>query len=232
MSALVISLVSEHASPLATLGTVDARGQNVHVAALAGALADRGHQVVVHTRRDRGDLARLMPLRTGIVVHHVDAGPPEPIPKDELLPHMAEFGDRLADHWERLRPDIAHSHFWMSGLAALRGARDLGVPVVHTYHALGTVKRRHQGAADTSPARRVFWETEVGQGADRIVATCRNEVRELAAMGLDPGRTAVVPCGVDTRRFTPGPAPRHDRPGCSSSDAWSPARAPTPHWPR
>jgi hypothetical protein len=30
-----ISLISEHASPLALLGGVDAGGQNVHVAALA-----------------------------------------------------------------------------------------------------------------------------------------------------------------------------------------------------
>ena len=52
-----IAMVSEHASPLATLGGVDAGGQNVHVAALAGALADRGHEVVVYTRRDSRDPA-------------------------------------------------------------------------------------------------------------------------------------------------------------------------------
>ena len=33
-----IAMVSEHASPLAVLGGVDAGGQNVHVAALAAAL--------------------------------------------------------------------------------------------------------------------------------------------------------------------------------------------------
>lgn len=212
MSELVISLVSEHASPLATLGTVDAGGQNVHVAALAGALADLGHQVVVHTRRDRSDLAKFMPLRDGVTVHHVDAGPAEPIPKDDLLPYMTEFGDQLAAHWERLRPDVVHSHFWMSGLAALRGAQELGIPVVHTYHALGTVKRRHQGSADTSPARRIALEAEVGRGVDRIVATCRDEVDELAAMGLDPGTARIVPCGVDTAQFAPGPSPMHRRP--------------------
>jgi D-inositol-3-phosphate glycosyltransferase len=212
MSELAISLISEHASPLATLGTVDAGGQNVHVAALAGALADLGHQVVVHTRRDRSDLPRFVPLRDGVTVHNVDAGPAEPIPKDDLLPYMARFGDQLAAYWERWRPDVVHSHFWMSGLAALRGARDLGIPVVHTYHALGIVKQRHQGSADTSPARRVLLETEVGRGAERIVATCRDEVRELAAMGVDPEKTRIVPCGVDTRQFAPGPSTSRRRP--------------------
>ena len=47
-----VAMLSEHASPLATLGGVDAGGQNVHVAMLARALADRGHRVTVYTRRD------------------------------------------------------------------------------------------------------------------------------------------------------------------------------------
>ncbi len=37
-----VAMVSEHASPLAALGGVDAGGQNVHVAALAEALARLG----------------------------------------------------------------------------------------------------------------------------------------------------------------------------------------------
>ena len=54
-----IAMVSEHASPLAVLGGVDAGGQNVHVAALALAMARRGADVVVHTRRDAVALAGL-----------------------------------------------------------------------------------------------------------------------------------------------------------------------------
>src|SRR3712207_8128157 len=47
-----IAMVSDHASPLAAVGGVDAGGQNVHVAALAAGLARRGVEVAVHTRRD------------------------------------------------------------------------------------------------------------------------------------------------------------------------------------
>ncbi|GAA2335637.1 glycosyltransferase [Streptomyces cuspidosporus] len=210
---LAIALVSEHASPLAALGGVDSGGQNVHVAQLASALAERGHRVTVYTRRDRPDLAPAVSLRPGVEVRHVPAGPPGAVPKDELLPYIAEFGRYLARWWRDEPPDVAHSHFWMSGLATLRAARELDLPFTHTYHALGTVKRRHQGAADTSPPSRIGWETEVGEACDRIIATCRDEVAELAAMGLPAGRAAVVPCGVDTERFTPdGPAaPRRSR---------------------
>ncbi|MEW2135664.1 glycosyltransferase [Streptomyces sp. NPDC005409] len=201
---LSLALVSEHASPLATLGGVDAGGQNVHVACLAGALAERGHRVTVYTRRDSRDLPVVSRLRPGVTVHHVPAGPAEPLPKDELLPHMREFGYYLMRHWrEAGPPDLVHSHFWMSGLASLAAARELGLPMLHTYHALGTVKRRHQGAADTSPPSRIGCEREVGFGCDRVVATCRDEVAELVRMGLPEDKADVVPCGVDAERFQP-----------------------------
>ncbi|MFJ4775689.1 glycosyltransferase [Streptomyces sp. NPDC088762] len=201
---LSVALVSEHASPLATLGGVDAGGQNVHVACLAAALADRGHRVTVYTRRDARDLPERTHMRAGVTVHHVPAGPAEHLPKDELLPHMREFSYYLMDRWRHDQPpDLIHSHFWMSGLASLTAARELRLPMLHTYHALGTVKRRHQGAADTSPPSRIGCEREVGLGCDRVVATCRDEVAELERMGIPADKADVVPCGVDTDRFRP-----------------------------
>ncbi len=200
---LTIALVSEHASPLAALGGVDAGGQNVHVAQLARALADRGHRVAVHTRRDDDTLPGTVELSPSVTVHHVPAGPPRHLPKDELQPFMGEFGRFLADEWAVARPDVVHAHFWMSGLAAGAACRRLGLPFVQTYHALGTVKRRHQGAADTSPPDRIAVETAIGQECDRIIATCRDEVRELAAMRLPENRADIVPCGVDPQVFTP-----------------------------
>lgn len=39
----------------------------------------------------------------------------------------------------------------MSGIAALQARSRVPVPVAHTFHALGVVKRRHQGARDPPP---------------------------------------------------------------------------------
>jgi len=192
-----IAMVSEHASPLAVLGGVDAGGQNVHVAALATALARRGDEVVVHTRRDDAERARRVRFAAGVEVDHVDAGPPCQLAKDDLLPYMGAFADDLRAQWADDPPDVVHAHFWMSGLAALAAARPLGIPVVHTFHALGTVKRRHQGAADTSPPVRREIERQLAQLVDRVVATCSDEVFELVRMGGDRRRISVVPCGVD-----------------------------------
>lgn len=196
-----IAMVSEHASPLAALGGVDAGGQNVHVAALAAAVAKQGHEVVVHTRRDDPALPDRVPMAEGVVVDHVAAGPPAPLPKDELLPHMEELGEGLACRWRDDPPAVVHSHFWMSGLATLRAAVPLGVPVAHTFHALGVVKRRHQGARDTSPPARIDLERRIASAADQVIATCSDEIFELVRLGADRGRMTVVPCGVDLRSF-------------------------------
>ncbi|MGW2148007.1 glycosyltransferase [Nonomuraea bangladeshensis] len=203
-----VDLISEHADPLAAVGGVDSGGQNVYVAALALALADRGHQVVVHTRRSSRTQPRSVRLGPGIVVEYVPAGPAAHVPKDELPPYMPEFTDFLADRWAIDPPDVAHAHFWMSGQAALQAAD--GFPVVQTFHALGTVKRRWQGEADTSPAHRIDTEREIGKHADAVLATCGDEVGELCAMGVPEQRITVVPCGVDLDHFRPdGPkAPR------------------------
>ncbi len=199
-----IAMVSEHASPLAALGEADAGGQNVHVAALALGLARLGHEVDVYTRRDDPQLLERVPLGPGATVVHVPAGPPSHLPKDALLPHMDAFADWMADDWARTGdPQIVHGHFWMSGLAALRAGQSRGVPVVQTFHALGSVKRRHQRAADTSPAERLLLEHRVATEAAAVVATCSDEVDELRRMGVPTHHVQVVPCGVDTSHFTP-----------------------------
>ena len=211
-----IALVSEHASPLAVLGGEDSGGQNVAVAALATELGRRGHSVVVHTRRDAPDLPAQVALGPGVVVEHVDAGPPAPVPKDTLFPWMGEFAAALRRSWEAAPPDVVHAHFWMSGWASLVAARPLGLPLVHTFHALGVVKRRHQGHLDTSPAERLAVEGQLVRSADRVVATCTDEVGELAGLGADPRRLSIVPCGVDTHHFRPdGPAAGRRRPGAA-----------------
>jgi glycosyltransferase involved in cell wall biosynthesis len=208
-----IAMVSEHASPLAALGSVDAGGQNLHVAELSAALCRLGHDVTVYTRRDsaRGPAAVRTPA--GYRVVHLPAGPPHHVPKDELLPHMNDFARLLADQTRRHPPDVLHAHFWMSGMVAALVAELQSIPTVQTFHALGTVKRRYQGAEDTSPPDRIAIERAVGRSVTRVLATCTDEVFELVRMGVPRQKISVVPCGVDVARFSPdGPrAPRGSR---------------------
>ncbi|OCB33009.1 glycosyl transferase [Mycobacterium malmoense] len=209
-----IAMISEHASPLAHLGGVDAGGQNVHVAELSSALARRGHDVVVYTRRDDARLPECVETDHGYRVVHVPAGPARALPKDELLQYMYAFARFLDARWVADAPDVAHGHFWMSGVATLRAARPHRIPSVQTFHALGLIKRLHQGLDDTSPDCRVGVEARIARDADWVAATSTDEVFELVRMGRARSRTSVVPCGVDVEAFSPdGPAaPRGERP--------------------
>jgi glycosyltransferase involved in cell wall biosynthesis len=198
-----ITLVSEHANPLAALGGVDAGGQNLHVAELSKTLVQHGHEVTVFTRRDDRALPEEVTTEPGYRVVHVPAGPATHVPKDDLLRYMGAFARFLQARWELEPPDVVHGHFWMSGLASVSAGRVTGVPVVQTFHALGTVKKRYQGNDDTSPPQRIGTEKMIGCAADRIVATCTDEVAELADMGVPRDRISVVPCGVDREQFAP-----------------------------
>ena len=87
------------------------------------ALARRGHSVTVYTRRDAPDLPARVRVQPGLEVVHVDAGPADHVPKDELLPFMGALADGMAQDWAAAPPDVVHGHFWMSGIAALDAAR-------------------------------------------------------------------------------------------------------------
>jgi D-inositol-3-phosphate glycosyltransferase len=198
-----VHLVSEHASPLAVLGGPDAGGQNVHVAALATHLARLGCDVVVHTRRDDPALPRRVAFGHGVTVDHIDAGPAEPIAKDDLLPYMGAFADDLDRQWRRARPDVVHAHFWMSGVATVDAAERHGIPTALTYHALGIDKRCFQGTADTSPHERIGIERWLARNVDHVIATTRAERATLIGFGARGDQISVIPCGVDVTRFRP-----------------------------
>jgi D-inositol-3-phosphate glycosyltransferase len=200
-----IALVSEHASPLAAAGSVDSGGQNIYVAHVARQLVEMGHEVDVFTRRDR---ALLPPTASfdGVRVVHVPAGPAMQLPKERLLPYMSEFADYLIGFFRnQSRPyDIIHANFFMSGLAALRVKRAFGVPLVTTFHALGRVRRLHQGPDDGFPDERLAIEDELVRQSDAIIAECPQDEADLVELyGALASRLEIVPCGFDAAEFSP-----------------------------
>lgn len=203
-----IAVVSAHVSPLAALSGAGNNGQRVHAAELAKTLGRRGHQVTIYTRRDSATLPAKVSAGPGVTVEHVPAGPPEAMPTEKQLRYMPEFGAYLADQWLRNPPDVVHAHFWTSGMAALAGARNLGIPVTQTFHSLGIAQRRNHGSADTSPAR-IRLEVAIARDVDAVLATCSEQLSELARLGIPRRSIKVVPSGVDTEEFTPdGPTAR------------------------
>ena len=208
-----IALISEHASPLAALGGTDAGGQNVYVAHVARCLARAGHHVDVLTRRDAAHLPAAVDICPGMRVLHIDAGPATHVPKEALLDHMPAFAEsalQLLQH--SVRYDVVHANFFMSGLVGLKLRERLRVPLVVTFHALGLVRREHQGSQDTFPEARIGIERQIVRTAERIVAECPQDHADLVRLyAASPGRVATVPCGVDLTEFSPGSRARARR---------------------
>jgi len=205
---LRIAMISEHASPLAAVGGVDAGGQNIYVAKVCERLADAGHHVDVYTRRDDAALDQVVRLRTNLHVFHVDAGPPTFVPKEHLLEHMPAFAAEV-ERCARRRGgyDIIHANFFMSGWVARQLKRSLGLPYVITFHALGRVRLHHQKQADSFPPERLTIEDDLVTGADAadlVIAECPQDKHDLARWyRADGARVRVVPCGVDLQEFRP-----------------------------
>ncbi len=200
-----IALISEHASPLAALGGVDAGGQNIYVAHVAQCLVEEGHTVDVFTRRDDEHLAPVVYVKPGLRVLHIPAGPPSFVPKEQLLQYMPEFAEacvRLCN--AGLYYDVVHANFFMSGWVALELKRRVGTPFVITFHALGLVRKEHQREADTFPAERIAIEKDLVREADAIVAECPQDQADLQRLyGASPDKMTMVPCGFDGQEFAP-----------------------------
>jgi D-inositol-3-phosphate glycosyltransferase len=206
-----IAMISDHASPLAAVGGIDSGGQNIYVAETARHLAARGYVVDIFTRKDQPDLPDVVDWLPGVRVIHVPAGPAAFVRKEDLLPLMGDFGAFVERFAAKERYDLVHAHFFMSGVVALQLKAALGLPFVVTFHALGLVRRLHQGFADEFPAKRITIERDVMHGADAIVAECPDDRRNLVTLyNTDPSKIAVIPCGFAPEEFWPI-APRFAR---------------------
>lgn len=204
-----IAMISEHASPVANLGSTDCDGQNIYVDQVSRGLRALGYEVDVYTRADSRETTP-QPWQDGVRIIPVPAGPPHPIPKDEIWPHIDVFlqaTDRLAR--EHGPYDLIHGNFWMSGWVGAHLRARWGVPFIQIFHALGAIKRLHQGEADTSPPDRLEAEQLVLRAADLVIAQCPSEADDLAAgYGADIRKIRIVPSGVDLARFAPIPRPQ------------------------
>lgn len=201
-----IALISEHASPIAPLGSIDSGGQNVYVGQVARQLAQLGYRVDIFTRRDSAHLPQVVNWLPGVRIVHVLAGPAYYIPKETMLPYMEEFARFMIRFAERQKfsYDLVHANFFMSGMVAQRIRQALGIPFVMTFHALGKVRRLSQKEADGFPDERFSIEERLLHGADRIIAECPQDKADMEQhYGAPSDRIDIVPCGFDPDEFWP-----------------------------
>lgn len=202
-----IAVLSVHSSPLARLGGKEAGGMNVYVRELSREFGRRGIAVDIFTRAQTYNVPTVVPIDRGVRLIHVRTGPSAPYDKNRLLDYLPEFIGRVrcfADG-EDLHYDIIHSHYWVSGEAALALRRSWGAPVVHMFHTLGAMKNLvARGDQDRETRERVAIEARILREADAIVAaTPLDRAQMVWHYGAGGSRIHIVPAGVDLRRFQP-----------------------------
>lgn len=206
-----IAMLSYHTCPLATLGGKDTGGMNVYVRDLTRQLGRMGVHVDVFTRSQDEHVPHVLhDLGYGNRVVHVPAGPEVPLPKPELASFLPDFvaGIREFAAQKGLHYDLIHSHYWMSGLAALELKETWNVPVVHMFHTLGVMKQRvARLPGEAEGDYRLNGEREVLRQADRIVAATQAELAQLQWLyQADTRKVVIIPPGVDIGHFYPIPA--------------------------
>jgi D-inositol-3-phosphate glycosyltransferase len=107
-----------------------------------------------------------------------------------------------------LKYDLVHSHYWMSGLAALSLKKTWNTPVIHMFHTLELMKQRvARTPGEAEGSYRLKGEREVLRAADRIVAATPAELAQLQWLyGADVRKIVIIPPGVDHSRFYPIPS--------------------------
>src|SRR2546429_1426735 len=213
----------------------DAAGQSQRVTSLAEALGRLGHQATLYAPNGPRARPAKATLAPGVTIEHLPGGRAgsRRSSGDEPALDIPAFSDHLARRWRQDPPDIAHAHFWTTGLAALAGARGLNLPVVQTFHSLGALQTddlhrpaktsrpgggptaaRGQGGArgrdgdrrrpDTGhQLARIRLEVCLARSANAVLATSSEQMTKLAGLGVPRASIRVVPWGVDTGRFAP-----------------------------
>lgn len=219
--ALRVVMISLHTSPLSQAGSGDAGGMNVYVDALSRSLRAAGVGIdIITTDADAGAPSRgrdsTTVLEDGRRVHSLHLPVEASGDKNRLAPHaerIAARGLAALRAADATPVTTVHSHYWISGVAGLRMAEELGavqgatVPLVHTMHTIGAVKSERDPRTSEDP-RRDAAEAAVAARADALTANTGREIADLRRLfDVPEERIALVEPGVDLGVFHPPAEP-------------------------
>jgi sucrose-phosphate synthase len=200
----------------------DSGGQIKYVVELARALSQNSKvaRVDLLTQRvESPDISKdyfqpVEALTDKAQIIRIDRDEHDYLPKEELWGHLDTFLDNALDYLrkqERL-PDFIHSHYADAGYVGARISHVLGLPLVHTGHSLGRVKRRILKASGLDRdaieqryniSKRICAEEETLATADLVITSTYQEIDEQYGMydHYQPQHMRVIPPGTDLIQF-------------------------------
>lgn len=146
----------------------------------------------------------------------IKAGPAEYLPKEALWDHLDAFADNILNFLRQSgrQPDLIHTHYADAGYVGSQLSNQLGIPLVHTGHSLGRVKRRRLLAGGLSSEtvearynmqRRIEAEELTLASAECVITSTHQEIEAQYELydHYQPDQMRIIPPGTDLVQFHP-----------------------------
>ena len=202
----------------------DTGGQTLYVLELAQALGRHPNveRVDLVTRLVADDSVAndyaqpIEKLSNNVQIVRIHAGPDEYIFKEQLWDYLDTFADNFANtlRANNRLPDIIHSHYADAGYVGFHLSNLLGIPLIHTGHSLGRVKRSrllaygltaNEVEMQYNMKRRIEAEEMTLALAERVITSTNQEIEEQYELYdyYQPEQMCVIPPGTDLQKFMP-----------------------------
>lgn len=198
-----IALISVHGDPAINIGKEEAGGQNVYVREVGEALARKGWQVDMFTRRSDCKQETIVEHSPNCRTIRLTAGPEEFVPRQQLFEYLPEFVEAFLDFQnqsETIYP-LIHTNYWLSAWVGMEIKKRQLSKQIHTYHSLGAVKYKSVVAIPFIANTRLNVEKQCLESSDMVVATSPQEQEDMRSLVSKKGNITVIPCGTDIKRF-------------------------------
>jgi len=205
-----IAFLSIHGyvDPVPNLGLVDTGGQVVYVLEMAKQLGKLGIQVDIYTRKFE-ERKGIEDVTENVRIIRIPCGPKEFIVKEKLYPYLGEFAENFIKYVKKndIKYSLIHSHYWDAGFVAMIIREKLGIPMAHTSHSLGLIKKMFLGEigkkVDYGFETRINTEKEILRKSDIIISASPIEPELVEKYYGVKRKFHVVPPGVDIDYFDP-----------------------------
>lgn len=201
-----IMMVSIHGDPAAKIGSEEQGGQPIYIRNICRLLSQDYH-IDIFTRKKHKKEKDVISLSPDVNVVRIEGGPIKFVPKKELYTHLNEFFMNVT-RWIKKKDihySLVHSHYWYSGVAALKLKDYLEIPMVHNCHSLGRIKydvlkKKKPPYADM----RLLEEELILKRANAIIASTPQEVKNILDLYPVTGENIeLIRAGVNKRLFKP-----------------------------
>ena len=191
-----IAVLSYWSCPYTRLGVLTAGGMNVYLLNFAKYLGLSGHIVDIYTTSHK-DSDETVISGGNIRVIHLSS-----LDTNHKAGAIA-FGHSVYEYIKinSLQYDIAHAHYYNSGLSAIELKKKSDIPFVITFHTLSATKKRYGGFDELG---RYEIENTVVRQSDGIIASTELEKQELInSYCAQKDKIFIVHPGVNHHIFKP-----------------------------